>query len=410
MKLKHSLALLGLVSHLCVFAQDFKKGYLIDKNNKKTEVLFKDTDFIDNSSIKYKVSENDDYQPIDKNNTIEYGIENDYKFIKKSVKHDKTFNEINTAKEPILVNEDLFLNVLSEGEITLYSYYENGSTKFFYEVENSNDGAMQLIYRKYQQNENHGIIENTYFRNQLNSIMKCETLQINDFVELRYRKEGILKIFEKYNACKNKASIIYGNKSGKKIKFKYSAIVGIYQSSFAVESAVGESEKETKTTVGFGGEIGLVFPSEKFEIFIRAEYENYSGKSRYANNLTGSSRQENNYSLESDFINLNIGGRYNFILNNKNKIFIDGAIGINMPFNDVEYNINFPEASGTGTITNIYATGSNTFFNFGVGYTFNNKFGIDLRADTNRNLFGNTRSDDSSKFSRIGLNLKYTFN
>ncbi|MCY1489668.1 hypothetical protein D3C87_656540 [compost metagenome] len=404
MKLKHFLALLGLVSHLCVFAQDFKKGYLIDKNNKKTEVLFKDADFADITSIEYKTSEKEDYQTIDQSNTVEYGIENDYKFVKKTVRHDKTFNEINTAKEPNLLKEDLFLNVLSEGNVMLYSYYDKGSTKFFYEIENSNEGAIQFIYRKYQSNENKTINENNYFRNQLNNILKCETLQINDFVKLRYRKEDFLKIFEKYNVCKNGVSKVYDNKLGKKVKFKYSAFVGLYQSGFSVDSYY-KSEEEKKTTFGLGGEIALVLPSEKFEIFARAEYENYSGESKHR---LPSSTVEAYFVLESSFLNFNMGGRYNFILNNKDKIFIEGSVGISMPFDDVDYSVHFIDAN---TTTNRYASIESTaFFTFGAGYTFNDKFGIVLRADTNRNFFGNTRANESVNFSRIGLNLKYTFN
>lgn len=407
MKLNHYLAFLSLLSFFCVSAQNTQKGYLIDRNNKKTEVFFKETDFSDNTAIRYRISENGDYQSID-NNIVEYGIGNDYKFVRKNVKHDKMFTEISTLKEPTLVNEELFLNVIGEGgDINLYSYSDKGRTKFFYEIKGSNE-IVQFIYKRYSE-DNNSQKENNYFRNQLNNILKCETLQIGDFLNLKYRKEDFIKIFGKYNECKKQDAQVYENKSAKKPKIKYSALVGLYQSSFAVEFSEGESEKETKTTIGFGGEIALVFPSEKTEVFIRAEYESYSGRSRYSNHLTGTARQENNFLLESSFININAGARYNFILNNKNKIFIEGAVGVNTPFDDIIYTVTFPEATGGAEnveLKSAYATKTNAYFNFGIGYTYNNQISLTLKTDTNRNLL----TDDTTKFSRMGLNLKYTFN
>ena len=147
-----------------------------------------------------------------------------------------------------------------------------------------------------------------------------------------------------------------------------------------------------------------MLPSEKIEIFARAEYENYSGESRHRLPTTAA---EAYFILESSFFNFNIGSRYNFILNNKDKIFMEGSVGISLPFDDIEYSVHYPEA---GIITNRYmSVGSTAFFTFGAGYVFNNKFGVVLRADTNRNFLGTTRNESVS-FSRIGLNLKYTFN
>ncbi|PZQ84865.1 MAG: hypothetical protein DI548_09175, partial [Flavobacterium johnsoniae] len=99
----------------------------------------------------------------------------------------------------------------------------------------------------------------------------------------------------------------------------------------------------------------------------------------------------------------------NFILNNKNKIFIEGAVGINMPFDDIIYTVTYPEASGGASEIELkykYSAKTNAYFNFGIGYTYDNKISATLRTDTNRNLL----TDDTTKFSRMGLNLKYTFN
>lgn len=401
------MAFLCLIVTFCISAQD-KNGYLIDRNNHRTEVLFKDADFTDYTAIKYKISENDAYQAIDINNTIEYGIGDNFKFVRRTVKHDKLFTETATVKEPTLEKETLFLSVIEEGAINLYAYFDKGRMKFFYEIKDSGDNAIQFIYRRYSA-DNHNLKENNYFRNQLNDILKCETLQVGDFLNLKYKKEDFLKIFEKYNECKKQDSRVYENKSNKKLKLKYSILAGVYQSNFAVKFSGGKSEKETKTTLGFGGEVAMVLPSEKTEIFFRLEYENYSGKSRYSNNLTGTSRQENNFLLESSFIDINVGARYNFILNNKNKIFIEGAIGVITPFDDVVYSINFPEATGgAGNIVlkRTYSTKTTAYFNFGVGYTFNDKISVILRTDTNKDLF----AEDTTNFSRTGLGLKYIFN
>lgn len=412
MRLKNCLAFLCLIVTFCASAQD-KNGYLIDRNNNRTEVLFKNADFTDYTATKYKLSENEAYQTIDINNVIEYGIGENYKFVRRTVKHDKLFAETNTVKEPTLVSETLFLNVIEEGDINLYAYFVNGRMKFFYEKKNSNDGAIQFIFRRYSADNLH-VKENTYFRNQLNDVLKCETLQISDFLNLKYKKEDFLKIFQKYNSCKkNEPSKIYENKTDKKLKLKYSAIAGVYQNGFSVEFYKGETEKVTKTTFGVGGEVALVFPSEKIEVFLGLEYNsNYSGETKLKG-ILGPYELQYKYKLESAFFNINIGARYNFILNNKNKIFVDGSVILTKPFEDIEYTVIYPEDSGVENIdrVQILPTKTTASLSLGIGYTFN-KISVSLKMDTNKDLFDSKRAPVSatSNFSRTGLNLKYTFN
>ena len=410
MKLNHYLAFLSLIVPFCVSAQD-KNGYLIDRNNHRTEVLFKDVDFTDNAALRHRVSENAAYQAVDINDIIEYGIGDNFKFVKRTVKHDKLFTETATVKEPILEKETLFLNVIEEGDINLYAYFDKGRMKFFYEIKDSSGGAVQFIYRKYS-SDNRYVRENNYFRNQLNDILKCESLQVSDFINLKYKKEDFLKIFKQYNSCKrNEPSKIYDNKTNKKLKLKYSAIAGIYQNDFSVEFYKGETEKISKTTFGLGGEVALVFPSETVEVFIGMEYNSScSGESKFGK-ISGPYDLGHNFKFESAFLNVNIGARYNFILNNKNKIFIDGAVLISNPLDDIEYTISYPEASGVENKTYAYPSQTNTSLSFGIGYTFNNKISACLRVDTNKDVFkSGAPVEAKSNFSRAGLNLKYTFN
>ncbi len=392
------------------FSQDFKKGYYIDTNKNRNEVLFKMTDFTDPTALKIKNTENDDYQKLDLGKVVEFGIDQDYKFVKRVVKHDQNFSGLSYSKDPIWVTEDLFLNVLVEGNATLFSYLDNGSEKFFYEIQSENISPTQLIYRKYHISDNAPILENNFFRNQLNTDLKCDEIKIEDLVNLKYKKDKIIAFFKKYNACKKSSQTVFENKSGKKVKVRYSVFAGVYNSDFSVEYLGIKTDKESKITFGFGGEVAIVMPSEKIEFFLKAEYEHFSGTSslRIPSLYTASVR-DNSFKLESSFINVNIGTRYNFILGNNRKLYIDGSVGASSPFNDVTYELKYPNTPNSNIVASDIKTGVNIFFNFGIGYAINRKIAIDFRADTKRDLFSNNQTA-TSKFSRFGMNLRYSIN
>lgn len=405
-KLYLALLLISLQS-LSSFAQDLKKGYFIDKANNRKEVLFKETDFTDLSSIKFKVTEDGNFQDLPVKDVVEFGMGSDYKFIKANVKHDKSFNTISESPEPVFENVDLFLNVLVEGDASLFSYVDKGKEKFFFKPR-QNAAISQLIYRKYLTGPQ-TLREDTAFRNQLYCDLKCENLQMEEFLSLKYEKSRLVQVFEKYNSCKNATQTIFDNKTGKRAKINFLVFAGANYSSFKIASDIGYvTEAESKITPSFGGEVSLTMPSQKLEFFLRVGYERFSGETYtdVGNTFTTSVRREA-FTLESNFINTNIGARYNFLLSNGRKIFIDASIGINVPFDDVEYRVYYPNSPGSDETRGFLKTNGNAFFNVGAGYMLTSKIGAEARFDTSRNIITTVTNSSESKFPRLSLNLLY---
>ncbi len=104
----------------------FEKGYFIDKTDTKIDCLIKNIDWKDSpKKIEYKTSENGELINIDTNTLKEFGIYTISKYVKNTVKIDKSldnFNNLTFDKNPELVEETLFLKVLVE--IKSISFYK----------------------------------------------------------------------------------------------------------------------------------------------------------------------------------------------------------------------------------------------------------------------------------------------
>ncbi|RRJ92149.1 hypothetical protein [Flavobacterium macacae] len=373
---------------------------------KKPTVYFKNMSFKDPSLVKFKFNEDSDFQLLKVDDIIEFGIEGDSKFIKKKVNIDESLNYESYSKDPIFISKVLFLNVIVEGPCNLYSHYDGNKTRFFYQVGEGTE-IVQLIYKKFHLNETNVIKENNEFRNQLNTILKCDELTFNDFIKLKYVRNDIEKIVQRFNLCQGKSSKVFGEKT-EKIKFKYSVFALANQSNFSVYYNYEDSEKLTKTNFGGGAEIAMVFSYGKSEVFFRGDLEQYSGSSKHIGNQNNPVNERSDFTLESTFLNFNLGYRHNFFISSKNKIFLDASMGYSTPSGDIKYNLRYPNGTGQYlTETFLFEISNSFFLNFGVGYVFNDKFGIEIRKDTNRDLLLNS---DKATFSRVSLGLKYTIN
>ncbi len=169
------------------FAQaTYEKGYYVDKSGAKIAGYIKIIDFEsinDINSLDFKKELNDKNSKLELNNVTEFGVGTELKYQKATFQIDDVnlFKELNDQKELNYKTSTLFLNVLVEGEASLYAIAGSNGTKYFYKVDKKNNNAItQLTYKKYFAD---GIVkENTFFRNQLFMDVKCENQVFNDFI------------------------------------------------------------------------------------------------------------------------------------------------------------------------------------------------------------------------------------
>ena len=405
----------AVVSH----CQELQKGYYITNANQKVEGYFKPGDFSDASSLQFKRSLEASYVKIPQDGIIEYSVDNVYRFEKHLVEVDVSSLGGNSnagySKEPQFVKKDVFLEVVLESDATLYAYNSGSGIRYFYKVNSKNIPVSQLVYKTYKVTEV-TTAENAQFRQQLFRDVTCAGESINAFLKLKYDRKSLIPVFEKYNECSGYVSNIPNTKKHNKAAINYTLFLGVGITNFGIDIAEYSPGNDKKAAVSGGIEASLTLPSQKWSLFARGEYEQFSGEvsNTYFNSASSTNQFTNTFAIDYKSLNFYFGPRYNFVLNTKNKLFIDVAAALAIPLNgNFIQNTSVTNAAGTfDNATIVYDINSTMFVNFGVGYIFNNKFGVDVRLDTNRDfLDGNGNvTGFATKLSRIALNLRYSIN
>ncbi len=388
-------------------AQDIK-GYYVTESGNKTEGFFKYGDFYDTPSLKFKQSKNDDYKSLS-NDVVEYGTDEDnLKFEKHLVQIDISGND-SYEKDPELLTQTVFLNVLLEGNATLYSYTKDYKTTFFFNTKAKPEEVTQLIYKKYKISDTE-TRENAGFRQQLYNAVRCDKQYVSDFTGIMYDKKQLMDVFKKYNSCNGSKSVIYGPK--KKSDFKYSVFAGVNNLNVGISYAFPSVDSQSTVNYNFGGEVAYVFRSGGPALFFRVEYELLTSDVVDSYDQ-GYNVLESTYKIKGSALNFVFGPRYNFFLSEKSSIVADAGFCFSQPFGDIKKTtMIYPVNDGTPYSGDHNEYNLRTAFgiNLGVGYTFDKKYGIAFRYLTNRNYLEDTYSTFKTKISRVGVELKYTFN
>ncbi|MNK17064.1 hypothetical protein D3C87_352470 [compost metagenome] len=395
------------------FSQDVK-GYYITDSGQKVEGYFDATDFNDISLLKFKTLRNSNYSNFSVDGIREYGInDNEFKFEKHTVQIDisDSGKNLSTQKNPEMKTETLFLNVIVEGDATLYSYTKDYKTKFFFSTKKKPGEPEQFIYKKYQSEE--GVAENVSFRQQLFNAVRCSDQMIVDFFEVRYDNKELTDIFKNYNNCTDSKYTYYYNGFRKKREVRYTVFAGIHKMNFGIsEGFPPVNGREASTSYDFGFEAAYVLPSEKFELFAQIAYQSISGENVDAYDQ-GYNILTSTYKVEGSAVNVFFGPRVNFLINEKNKLFVDASFGMSFPVGlEVSRSARIKTTTGFeyDGDSDLFSASTSFCVNFGVGYAFNDKFGLSLRYETNRDVLDDVYSPYKTKINRLGLNLRYSLN
>ncbi len=393
-----ALALIPTVS----FAQDVA-GYYIDNNNVRHDVSFGKSDFSDISDVKYH-SGNEDYQLLMPESVKEYGIGNDFKVVRSLVTYDENATDVSVSAEPLNKVANLFLNVLVEGDATLYSYNLNGSDIFFYSLKGNQNTINQLTFKRYRTSEVSPVYINNTFRNQIFNDLKCTGMEFKNFRNLKYDKSDLVKVFESYNACTKNPSVSYSNKSGNHSKISLSTIGSLFYTGFNLEHNGKKSDTKYDLSYGVGFEAALLSPSNKSAIFVRVDYQKFNSETilhvNYSSHLFNETVET--YTYDSSAFEVFAGYRYIF----SNHIYVDGAMGVILPGGEIDLVTNFLNAPSSTPAKTAIPTGGSPFFSFGLGYMVKNKLGIEFRLNTPRRIVEGRYNADGKLFS-LGLGVRY---
>jgi hypothetical protein len=350
-------------------------------------------DWKDNpTEFKYKLSENDETKKANIKSVKEFGIDNISKYIRSTVNIDRSsenIDRLSIIKKPIFKEEELFLKVLVEGKASLHLYEDGDLKRFFYNKENTH--IKQLVYKSYRTSDNQ-IGENNLYKNELWSNLNCSTFNRNKAENLEYYKNSLIDFFVEYNECNGEKNINYEEKQ-KKDLFNLSIRPGFNSSSLSIQNDVSSSRNadfDNEFGFRFGIEAEFIFPfnKNKWSLIIEPTYQYFK-----------SEKEISNRSVKADYksIEIPVGIRHYFFLNENSKIFINSSFIIDLSSNST---IDF----SSGTELEIKTRNN---LAFGIGYKHNDKYSLELRYQTSREILSDYISW-SSDYNTLSVIFGYS--
>lgn len=385
---KYTILLFITVLNFTGYAQTiFEKGYFIGNSGEKTECLIKNIDWKNNpTAFEYKLFDQEESKNADIKAVKEFEIYNNAKYIRAAVKIDRSSDEINHLnlnRNPIFVEELLFLKVLIEGKANLFYYEDSDLKRFFFNKDNT--AIAQLVYKRYMipNSLNSEVGINSLFKEQLRKDLNCPTIAASLFKNLGYNKSSLTHLFTEYNKCYESASVNYENKI-KRDLFNLSLRPRFNNATLSIKNTVQGSYNNdlgNQSNLGFGIELEYTLPfnNNKWSIAVEPVYQSY--KAEKTTNVTNLSGGKLITTVDYSSIELPLSLRHSFFLNKSSKIFINFSYVYDFSSGST---IEFKRADNS--IVNSIDVGSDDNFAFGLGYSFKNRYCLELRYQTTREI------------------------
>lgn len=406
--MKLQLTVLLVIITSLSFAQVlFEPGYIVDQTNKRSEVFIKNVDWSNNpENFEYRLS-------ADSNETLEgsltnineFGIGSSIKYVKALVDLDissAVTGKMSQIKEPEYVKKTVFLKQLVEGEANLYSYQDNSNSRFFY---SKNQGQIRpLTYKKYKVS-NTEVAENLAYKKELFDNLKCESITAQESRKLKYDNGSLVDYFTKYNECSGDYSVTYESQTSKG-SFHFAVKIGYFNTSLDIKKDVADSRIDgqsidmgSSSGVRFAVEAEYVLPFNRNKWALVAEpgYQSFSSDGNIL--VQGNAIPfEQSVSVDYNYIDVPLSLRHYMFLSEKSKLFASVGFAFTFDFSDI---IEYSETEDLDINSSANAV-------IGLGFVYNDKFIIEGRLNTARNI---TRDYAffNSDYNSIGILLGYKF-
>ena len=362
----------------------FEKAYFINNNDLKTECLIRNVDWRNSpTTFEYKTDANSEVQKGDIKNVKVFEIYNEAKYTRATLNIDQSsddLNQMSTKYEPEFLEKTVFLKHLVDGSVKLYKYDDGGYTKYF--LETSDHQPKQLIYKPYLIDSDAKAYNRTY-QKQLQKALSCSKISANDLQKTEYKETDLVKLISANNQCENPSEDqkVVAQKKGI-INLSVRPRINFASMTFTNANQRGQYEMEAKTGFGIGVELEYVFPfnRNKWSVILEPTYQSY--KAQQTNN--DGSIFSDKASVDYSSIEFPVGIRHYFFLNNQSKLFVNAQYIF-------DYNLTnkFEFIDGMGRPANTLEGKSAQNFSYGIGYQYNNKYSVEFKYFTGRNILAN---------------------
>jgi len=375
----------------------FEKGYFIDNKGEKTDCLIKNNDWGENpKKFSFKETAEGNKKSADISTVKEFGIYNFSKYIRFEVAVDNSsskLDQLSNVKEPIFKIETHFFKALVEGKASLYVLEDNDHTLYFIKKEDNN--IEQLVCKTYVLSSDDFIRNNNSYKNQLHLALKSDAIKRNHLKNVGYNKKELVKIFVNYNKEENVTYEDFDAKQ-KRDLFHLSVLSGVSYSSFLIPTkSSNNTEFESKATAFIGFEAEFIFPfnKSKWSAFLEPVYHNYESETKSGNNRS--------YLIKYERIELSIGLRHYFVLNNSSKISLNLLYNTSLDFSSAIY-----IGNSSNQFNKLYDIKSEGSFAFGAEYVYH-KYKIGFRYDLERDLLADYATLNTN-FNKTSFIIGYT--
>jgi len=389
------LFLILLGSSSALYAQiTFEEGYYITNTGEKVDCYIKNVDWYYNpEAIDIQLTQGGESQRVDIKDMKAFQLVNGDAFIRATVDIDQSSENVTfmrSNREPEFKRQTVMLRQLLEGKATLLSYRESNIRRFFIRMDQGD--PVPLVYKKYRVKDY--TKTNNQYQQQLFNMLKCEAITLRHIERTDYTEAALEDLFTLYNQCVDPNYEVVEVKE-KRDAFHLTLKVGIRSTSLdmTINSPVRDDiEFETKSSVQFGLEAEYILPfnKNKWSLFVEPTYQSYSSEV--------STDDDDFVRLSYSSIEIPMGMRHSFFLNATNKIFLEGAIVLDFSSSDP---IEFSNHGNLDIETEPSVA-------FGLGYKYNDKFMIQGRIITGRNLVSKYHNF-STNFQGISLIAGYSF-
>lgn len=403
--MKKTALLFALLFTVILSAQiRFEKAYYIDNTDNRVEGLIKNVDWKNNpASFEYKSTADSDIKTVTVKEVKLFEIYDQSKFVSSTVDFDKSsinIRNLSESKEPEFVQRQLFLKQIVTGPANLYQYTEGNDIKFFYQK--GEDEIKQLIYKPYQV-ETFQIGYNESYKQQLSSSLSCAAINKNQINSLTYTVKNLVDLFLKYNQCADPNYVVAAS-TKKEGKIHMAIRPRVNFSSLQLSNSVTRDlfELGNKTSFGFGLELEYVFPfnKNKWAMIVEPTYRNYKAENVHEPYYMAGNKV---YSFaDYNSIEVPIGFRHYMYVDSKSKIFLNAQYVF-----DLSLNSSLDLKRADNSVLQSMEVKASPNFAFGAGYSYNSKYGVEIRYFTSRNIARGYANMHTS-YQNISFILSYT--
>lgn len=306
------------ITSLELFSQiKFEKGYFINAQGERRDGFIKNLDWQYNpDSFEFKSDEGSVSQIVSLTETREFVIGSEKKFLSAFVKIDSSSDILSKSAKyiaPYWYSKQVFVKVLVDGNMSLYSYRAPGYHRFYYKLKS--DSITPLIYKRYFLRASQ-IGYNKQYIMQLEKLLDCGDL--NKKTNVNYTAESLTGLINQYNQCMGATGVNY--KLEKKLTFSAKLTAGVNYSSYKAFIDLGSLTKgadfNKSVAPRFGMEIEVLLPywDNRISIVLDPNYRSYKSI------VTSGA---NKYSVDYSSVEIPMGFRGHFFLKGSNQIFAD---------------------------------------------------------------------------------------